>query len=159
MFSLKKIRDTKGFTIIELLIVIAVIAILAGIVAVAYSHVTDKARDTTRQNNITEIQSQLEIFYANNNYYPSLDNLNDSTWLSANMKGLDSAIFSDPLDTSNTTLEAGSGTPKTAQKGDKKYAYDATGCTTDSDGNDECTGYTLSAYLESGSTYTKKSLN
>jgi len=151
MFSLKKIRDHKGFTIIELLIVIAVIAILAGIVAVAYSHVTDKARDTTRQNNITEIQSQLEIFYANNNYYPSLTNLNTASWLETNMKGVDPAIFSDPLDTSNTTLEDG-----TAAKGDKKYAYD---CVVDTTDNTKCSGYTLSAYLESGSVYSKKSLN
>jgi prepilin-type N-terminal cleavage/methylation domain-containing protein len=42
-------KDTKGFTIIELLIVIVVIGILAAIGFVAYGNVTKSARDSDRQ--------------------------------------------------------------------------------------------------------------
>ena len=41
-------NKTKGFTLVELLIVIVVIAILAAISIVAYNGVTNKARDDER---------------------------------------------------------------------------------------------------------------
>ena len=44
-------NKTKGFTLVELLIVIVVIAILAAISIVAYNGVTQKARDDERQSN------------------------------------------------------------------------------------------------------------
>ena len=47
MISLRK--ENKGFTIIELLIVIVVIGILAAIGFVAYGNVTKSARDSDRQ--------------------------------------------------------------------------------------------------------------
>lgn len=44
--------DRRGFTIVELLIVIVVIAILAAISIVAYNTVAAKARDAQRRGDI-----------------------------------------------------------------------------------------------------------
>ena len=72
MISLKS-RDNKqkGFTIVELLIVIVVIGILAAIAFVAYGNVTKKARDSERTADAKAIASKAEEYYANNATYPA----------------------------------------------------------------------------------------
>lgn len=60
----------KGFTLLELLIVIAIIGILSTIAAVSYSSVQKKTRDTRRVNDMRSIQGAFEQYYsANNNAY------------------------------------------------------------------------------------------
>lgn len=61
----------KGFTIVELLIVIVVIGILAAIVIVAYNGVQSRAKDAKRQTDIAAITKALEIYYLDNSRYPS----------------------------------------------------------------------------------------
>ncbi|MBP6880712.1 prepilin-type N-terminal cleavage/methylation domain-containing protein [Candidatus Saccharibacteria bacterium] len=63
--SLQRIRNNKGFTIIELLIVIVVIGILAALVLTAYGNIQQRARDTEGQTDIAEISKQLELQYIN----------------------------------------------------------------------------------------------
>ena len=65
MFSLANKRDQKGFTIVELLIVIVVIGILAALVVTTYAGIQSKARDSKRQTDIQSLQTQIEAFYAN----------------------------------------------------------------------------------------------
>lgn len=60
-----------GFTIVELLIVIVVIAILAAITIVAYSGLQQRARDSQRQSELSTIQKVLELYKANNGAYPA----------------------------------------------------------------------------------------
>src|SRR6201993_494731 len=88
--------DRSGFTIVELLIVIVVIGILAGLVIVTYNGVQQKARDTERTTDIKALQGQLEAYQAQNGKYPTLANVNDATWRSTNMKGLEAAALADP---------------------------------------------------------------
>ena len=64
-------KDTKGFTIIELLIVIVVIGILAAIGFLAYGNVTESARDSDRQADASAIAKKAEEYYANNGQYPA----------------------------------------------------------------------------------------
>lgn len=52
-------KKSSGFTLVELLIVIVVIAILAAISVVAYRGVQDRARDTRRVNDIAQIKKAL----------------------------------------------------------------------------------------------------
>ncbi|RYX79149.1 prepilin-type N-terminal cleavage/methylation domain-containing protein [bacterium] len=47
--NIKQLKDQKGFTIVELLIVIVVIGILAAIVIVAYQGVTARANTSSNQ--------------------------------------------------------------------------------------------------------------
>jgi len=67
--------NQKGFTIIELLIVIVVIGILAAIGFVAYGNVTKSARDSDRQADASALAKKAEEFYAGNGIYPTLAEL------------------------------------------------------------------------------------
>jgi len=64
-------QHKRGFTLIELLIVIAIIAILSTFVLASISGSTlAKARDTTRVQNIRELQKALELYRIDHNAYP-----------------------------------------------------------------------------------------
>ena len=65
-----KHKQQSGFTIVELLIVIVVIAILAAISIVAYNGIQQRARDTERMSELTSLQKALELYHADNDAYP-----------------------------------------------------------------------------------------
>lgn len=79
-----------GFTIVELLIVIVVIAILAAITVVAYNGIQSRARDSERQLDINSVSKKLDEFRIINGYYPRFDDMvdNNLTWIHANLTGL-----------------------------------------------------------------------
>jgi prepilin-type N-terminal cleavage/methylation domain-containing protein len=61
----------RGFTIVELLIVIVVIAILAAITIVAYNGIQGRARVAAMQSNLQQAAKKLETYkVANNDLYP-----------------------------------------------------------------------------------------
>ncbi|MBX4201527.1 type II secretion system GspH family protein, partial [Candidatus Saccharibacteria bacterium] len=95
MISLKN-KASKGFTIVELLIVIVVIGILAALVVTTYNGIQQKARDTERKTDVNALHGQIEAYSAQNGKYPTLANMNDATFRSTNMKGLDTAALGDP---------------------------------------------------------------
>jgi len=63
-------KTKSGFTIVELLIVIVVIGILAAITAVAYNGVQSRARDAQRLSDMNRLQKSVELYYAENGFYP-----------------------------------------------------------------------------------------
>lgn len=65
----------RGFTIVELLIVIVVIGILAAITIVAYNGVQTRAKDARVQSDIRNVQKQIEAYNAINGSYPSTGGL------------------------------------------------------------------------------------
>ena len=65
----KQKRQT-GFTIVELLIVIVVIAVLAAITTVAFSGIQQRAKDSKRTNEIAQLSKVLEMYYIDNGAYP-----------------------------------------------------------------------------------------
>ena len=143
MISLNKRNNNKGFTIVELLIVIVVIGILALLVITTYSGIQQKARNSKRQSDVAAVQTQLEAFYQQSGYYPSNKDLNDASWLSTNMKSLDVNALIDP---SNSTQS------KTLTKtpGAKSYSYEVTDASNgDCEGADtNCAKYKLTATFE-----------
>jgi len=63
---------SRGFTIVELLIVIVVIGILAAIVIVAYQGVTNRAKFSQKHNDIKTIQKLILSYHATYGNYPPL---------------------------------------------------------------------------------------
>jgi len=61
------ISNARGFTIVELLIVVVVIAILAAITIVAYNGIQARALDSSRDSAARTIRSALEMYKADNN--------------------------------------------------------------------------------------------
>lgn len=57
---------TRGFTIVELLIVIVVIGILAAITIVAFNGVQNKAYDTSVQSNLSALAKKMELYKVDN---------------------------------------------------------------------------------------------
>lgn len=64
-------RHSKGFTIIELLVVIVIIAVLAGIVTLFVTTQGQKARDSRRIADLSEVQKALEFYYSEYGCYPA----------------------------------------------------------------------------------------
>ena len=65
-------RRQTGFTIVELLIVIVVIAILAAITIVAFNGVQARSRDTARIQKVTSIAKAIELYKIDRGYYPQI---------------------------------------------------------------------------------------
>lgn len=66
-------QKQKGFTVVELLIVVVVIAILAAIILVAYNGIQDQARRNSLQTSLTNVARALETrkAQASDSRYPS----------------------------------------------------------------------------------------
>ncbi len=63
-------KTKSGFTLIEILIVVAIIAILASVVLVGLGPVQQSGRDARRLSDIRQVQNALELFYNKCGYYP-----------------------------------------------------------------------------------------
>ncbi len=63
-------KNLGGFTLIEMLIVIAIIGILASIVLVGLGPVQRSARDSRRASDLRSVQNALELCYSKGGSYP-----------------------------------------------------------------------------------------
>lgn len=61
----------RGFTIVELLIVIVVIAILAAITIVAFNGIQQRGRDGQRMSEVGNIKKAIEMYKVDNGTYPA----------------------------------------------------------------------------------------
>jgi prepilin-type N-terminal cleavage/methylation domain-containing protein len=78
------IKKDRGFTIVELLVVIVVIGILASITIVSYSGITQSANNTKAQTNANAVAKVANVYAADSasatpGSFPSLANLNSYT--------------------------------------------------------------------------------
>lgn len=119
----------KGFTIVEISIVIAVVSILAIITVFANNQVQLQARDKKRQSDMQVLQVSLENYYSKNGDYPTGFCLTSSYWTGCDAfnnnvpletfttnSGLNTVLenipaqFGDPLHANGTSLLKTSGT-------------------------------------------------
>lgn len=66
-------QDRKGFTLIELLIVVVIIGILAAIAVPKFSATREKAYVSAMKADLKNLQTQQELFYADNSYQYTSD--------------------------------------------------------------------------------------
>jgi len=117
-------KQQKGFTLIEILIVVAIIAILSSVVLVGLGPTQQQGRDARRLSDLRETQTALELYYNKNGSYPAA-----SDWATM----------------ASTTVGAGIGVtqiPNDPSVG-KSYGY----CVTTDD-----SAYVIGAQLETNST-------
>lgn len=68
-------NNQKGFTIIELLVVIVIIGILVALALPQLFAAQARGRDTDRKNDMKNIQQKLETYFNDNDEYPQQDEL------------------------------------------------------------------------------------
>lgn len=90
----------RGFTLIELLVVIAIIGILSSVVLASLNTARGKANDAKRVSDMHTIQTALQLYFNNNNRYPSSNYLGCGGWEttgsdSTNNKSFISALVAD----------------------------------------------------------------
>jgi len=67
-------KQEKGFTLLELLVVIGIIGMLTGMLSVSYNSAQKRGRDTRRRADTKAMQEALEQYYVENSYvYPTGD--------------------------------------------------------------------------------------
>ena len=66
-------RNNRGFTLIELMVVIAILALLGGVVAPRFFTRIRKAKPDTAKIDIKQISLALDMYAADNGEYPTTE--------------------------------------------------------------------------------------
>lgn len=131
-----------GFTIIELLIVIALIGILSSLVYMGVGNSQKRGRDTERAADIDTIHAQLEEYYTDKGAYPNTIN-------TTVLPGLFPDALVDPsgdsitIDTPVASQAAAQATANPTGSPDYVYIPYPTGCD-----STNCRGYILKSFIE-----------
>lgn len=102
----------KGFTLLEMLVVIGIIAILVTLGFASYSTVQKKARDAKRRGDLSAMQKVLEQCYSLNSYsYPAITGGGSVGPISTNCTALGgpSVTFTDPTTKTYTVTGGAAG--------------------------------------------------
>lgn len=132
-----------GFTLVELLVAISIMAVLAVFGFNVYKGVLARARDSKRMDDLKKIQTALELYHNNNSHYPNTDWVDSHSggfWI----PGLDAKyIIKMPTDPKQSTTDC-----KSWEDDCYTYNYYSEGwCGLNGAGD----GYFLAAKLESHS--------
>ena len=125
--------NKKGFTLIELLVVIAIIGLLSTLAVVALGQARVKARDSKRLSDLKQLQTALELYYTDNNAYPT--GTSGILGTGDSYKCLGSSGFSSSCASGTTYMGQVPSDPQTGT-----YTYNAEGT--------PATSYTIAAHLE-----------
>ena len=128
-------KSSRGFTVVEILIVVAILAGASVLFFLQKSQVESAARDTTRKTAINAIYYSLEeVYYKEHQAYPR-------TISSTILPSVDADLFTDPDGVKINESES-------------DYRYEGLNC----DG-DTCQSYMLRPTLENEADYIKESRN
>lgn len=71
----------QGFSLLEMLVVMAIMGIILTVSAVSYLTIQQKGRDSRRQTDIEQLRTALEVYRSQTGAYPSI--AADNTWANA----------------------------------------------------------------------------
>lgn len=104
-----KNNKQRGFTIVELLIVIVVIGILAAITIVAYNGVQARATFSAYKSDIAGINKAILLYYADNDAYPGNLASSGSCWTNSGTRDFISGLVPNYLTRTPTTQNSAAG--------------------------------------------------
>jgi type IV pilus assembly protein PilE len=89
---------SRGFTLVELLVVISIIGILTTFVLVSVSTANKRGKDASVQSNLSEVRAQAQLFYNTNSSYCLASGTCPTTMTSNDCKAASNAnlVFGDP---------------------------------------------------------------
>jgi general secretion pathway protein G len=68
---IERARQEEGFTLIELMIVIVILGVLAGIVLFAVGGITDRGTSAACKTDVSTVQTAVEAYFAKVGQYPN----------------------------------------------------------------------------------------
>lgn len=111
-------QKKKAFTLIELVVVMALIAILATLIIAAIVAARNAAADTQRRSNAHSVQTGLEAFYARQKSYPPA---------AAGLTAIVDAVNAGGSNILPATGTSGALTDPAGAAGDVRYCYQPSG--------------------------------
>lgn len=143
----------KGFTLIELLVTISIIALLAAIGLTTYTTILKQGRDSKRQSDLRSLQSALEQYYADQQFYPFKNAIIIN---SVTINGLQTLLnkTAPPAFTSSVGNPVAPSSTKTYMNALPRdpsataYKYDSVPAGCDNSSANACTSYCLYAKVE-----------
>lgn len=130
-------RKELGFTLVELLVVIVVLSIVAGIASFAFIGSQQRSNDDARNIKATQISESLEKYHQANNEYPSETTMSGTvSELKALLNIKSDEVFTFPGAESGTKSLTTTGVPSASN-----LLYD---CANTSGGGNYCDTYSLS---------------
>jgi len=93
-FNRALLNSASGFTLIEILVVIAIIGLLASVALVGMNSARIKARNSQRKGNIAQIRQALDMYYhdTNNGLYPHNGTVGNPNTETTDLQGLASFL-------------------------------------------------------------------
>lgn len=151
------LKKEKGFTLIEIVLVLAIAGLLLVIVFLAVSGAQKSRRDTQRKNDLSRIASQIESFASNyNGCYPGSGAAAGCTgtpaWAGFNTSTfITGGNFNDPFTGAGYTYDAAfSATPTPPSAGVAAHVSYRYGTYCDGTGGGTARGYSVNMSLEQG---------
>ncbi len=111
---MRRPRRSRGFTLIEVMIVIALIGLLVGVAMPTYVHAKNKAREAVLKENLFILRQTIDQYFADKGYYPAtLDTLVEEHYL----RKLPVDPFTEEAQWDEIQAESGASTDPTAAPG------------------------------------------
>lgn len=129
-------KSKLGFTIIELLVVVAIIGLLTSIISFTVNTSRTKARDTRRVTDLKQIKSGLDLYFQHGSGYPDTPTWNAAVGLQLSCSGTN--ILQVPKDPVTPTYQ---------------YLYTASGNSFSGCGGTVRGDYELEFYIENKALY------
>lgn len=113
-----------GFTLIEILIVVAIIAILASVVLVGLGPTQQSGRDARRLSDLRQIQTGLELYFNKCGYYPgSAASAGCGAFAAASFSGVTTALKGSGIGISSVPHDPTSGASYYYKTGNNGSTY------------------------------------
>lgn len=149
-------KNTNGFTIVELVVVMVTIGIITATTTFAYTSIQKQSRDSHRSADATVVVEGLEKYYAANGEYPSVSKVTATNATSVkqllNLDNLDGLVAQNAAPGTTVNIwKAGSATPT------NKLAYtgntdQSASCLTGNTATDVCDDFKIQYYTEDSGT-------